>query len=301
MYMATTVSERKKLDEIRAAERQESEAPELLVGYLVRVGRDRLLTAREEISLSRRARAGDQSAYQELVERNLRLVVSVAKKYRGMGLPFEDLIQEGNIGLMEAVERFDPDRGNRFSTYATWWIRQAIQRAVADKGRTIRVSVHMGEKIRKTTRTYNALSDELGREPTDEGVAERLGWAVDEVRDVKDAVTNTTSLDAPLGAEGDSTELGEFVGDERASDAAGEVIHEMERSFLQEAIERLPERHRYVLVRRYGLDDWGLATLAELGRELKVSRQRVRQLQREAEHLLKSRMLMTGGARGDLA
>ncbi len=265
-----------------------AETPELLAKYLAHIGQGDLLTHAEEIELSNRAMAGDKKARQRLIEKNLRLVVSVAKKYRGMGLPFEDLIQEGNIGLMKAVEKFDPEKGFRFSTYATWWVRQAVQRAVADKGRTIRVPVHMGEKIRKMTRSYNELSSELDRSPTDEEVAERLGWGVGDVRDVKDAMPDATSLNQPLGSDADASEVGEFVEDERASDTAGEVMRQMETEGLGAAIEKLPERARYVLVRRYGLDGRDPSTLAELSDELKVSRERVRQLQREAERMLKS-------------
>ncbi len=272
----------------RRPRRAKEEAPELLPDYFARIDKGKLLTHEEEIDLSKRAKAGDQKARQRLIEKNLRLVISVAKKYRGMGLPFEDLIQEGNIGLMKAVEKFDPDRGWRFSTYATWWVRQAVQRAVADKGRTIRVPVHMGEKIRKMARTYNELSAEFEREPTDEEAARGLGWTVEEVRGVKDAMPDATSLNRPLGNDEEGSEVGEFVEDERASDTPGEVMREMETEGLQVAMEGLPERHRYVLVRRYGLDDQKPATLADLSEELKVSRERVRQLQREAERMLRN-------------
>ncbi len=266
---------------------RETDTPELLAKYLAHIGQGELLTHGEEIDLSRRAKKGDKEARRRLIEKNLRLVVSVAKKYRGYGLPFEDLIQEGNIGLMRAVEKFDPGRGFRFSTYATWWIRQAVQRAVADKGRTIRVPVHMTEKIRKVSRAYNELSAELEREPLEEEVAGRLGWAIEEVRLTMGAMPDATSLDQPVSSDETSSQLGDFVEDERASDTAGEVMREMETLQLKEAIERLPDRARYVLIRRYGLDDRDPATLAELGDELEISRERVRQLQREAERILK--------------
>ena len=272
----------------RQKRERSTDTPDLIPGYFARIDKGNLLSHDEERDLSRRARSGDTSARQRLVEKNLRLVVSVAKKYRGMGLPFEDLIQEGNIGLMKAVEKFDPERGWRFSTYATWWIRQAVQRAVADKGRTIRVPVHMGDKIRKMARAYNELSLDLERDPTDEEVAGLLGWTPDEVRDVKSAMPDATSLNQPLSSDGDSSELGELIEDERASDTAGAVMRDMETEGLGAAIEQLPERQRHVLVRRYGLDAKDPATLAQLSDEMGVSRERIRQLQREAEQMIRS-------------
>jgi RNA polymerase primary sigma factor len=263
------------------------ETPNPLARYFGQISRGRLLTHEEEIDLGRRIREGDETARSKLIERNLRLVIPVAKKYRGTGLPFGDLIQEGNIGLMRAADKFDPEKGFRFSTYATWWIRQAVQRAVADKGRTIRVPVHMGEKIRKMARTYNELSAELEREPTDEEVAERLGWDVDRVKDVKSAIPDATSLNQPLSSDEGSSELGDLIEDERESGTVSEVVRALETSRLMESVEQLPERERRVLVRRYGLDGEKPATLADLSEELAVSRERVRQLQYETEQILR--------------
>jgi RNA polymerase primary sigma factor len=277
------------------------DAPELIPGYLARIGKGKLLTHQEEIDLSKRVKKGDKAARKRLIEKNLRLVVSIAKKSRGRGLSFEDLIQEGNIGLIRAVEKFDPDRGFRFATYATWWIRQAVQRAVADKGRTIRVPTY----IQKMARTYNELSAEMQRAPSDEKMAERLGWSVEDIREVKDAMSGaTTSLNQPLTSDEGSSELGELIEDERSSDTPGTVMSEMESSQLGEVIDSLPERYRYVLVRRYGLDDKNPATLAELSDELELSRERVRQLQLQAVRVLKNgefgcalRAAYSGGSR----
>src|ERR687898_2692635 len=278
-------------DTIYAAQRKDRmvETPELISGYIARIGKGKLLTHREEIDLSKRTKMGDKAARKRLIEKNLRLVVSIAKKSRGRGLPFEDLIQEGNIGLMKAVGKFDSDRGFRFSTYATWWIRQTIQRAVADKGRTIRIPAHISEKMRKMARTYNELSAELARAPSDEAVAERLGWSGENIRKVKDAMPDaTTSLNQPLTSDRGTSELGEIIEDERSSDTPATVMREMEISELGEAIDRLPERYRRVLVRRYGLDNKDPATLAELGDELGLSHERVRQLQLQAVRRLKN-------------
>ena len=281
-----------------ANQRRGGETPELLTAYSVRIGRGTLLTPEEELDLGRRARAGDGRARARLIEKNLRLVVSVAKRYMGMGLPFEDLIQEGNIGLIKAVEKFDPELGNRFSTYATWWIRQAIGRAIADKGRTIRLPTHARGKVRTAARTRNELSATLGREPADEEVAERLGWTVREARALSGLLVDVLSLDRSVGAEDGSAELNEFVEDEQASGMPEAVIRNVEKIRLKESIAEMPARERHVLVRRYGLDDRDPASLAELSNELGVTRERVRQLQRNAEQCLRGRLASERCRRG---
>ena len=259
------------------------ETPELIAGYLVKISRDRLLTHAEELNLSRRAKAGDERARQRLIEKNLRLVVSVAKKYRGYGLPFEDLIQEGNIGLMKAVEKFDPERGFRFSTYATWWIRQAVQRAVTDKGRTIRIPAHMNEKLRKVRKAHDDLTARLLREPSEEEVAARLGWSAGEVRAVLEAVPAVSSLERPLGPEASARRIGDFVEEEdRFSPGLREGLR------LREAVRRLPERERHVLVSRYGLDDGKKTTVRELSARLGIPEKAVRRTQRSAERTLRA-------------
>jgi len=267
----------------------EVEAPRLLAAYMARIARGDLLSHKEEVELGRKARAGDPEARRRLVEKNLRLTVAVAKKFREQGLPFEDLIQEGNMGLMKAVDKFDPEMGNRFSTYATWWIRQSIQRAIGDKGREIRLPAHMNEKLRKVRKAQGELIAELHREPDHEETAARLGWEAGKVMSVVESVHHISSLDRPLGPESGAHKLGDVVEDQEAENL-GESLQ------LREAMRRLPERERDVLVNRYGLDRGQKVTVRELSAKLGISEKAVRRVQQRAETLL--RTLLESGTRG---
>ena len=243
--------------------------------YLKEIGNVPLLTGEEEVELAKRVEAGDEEAKRKLTEANLRLVVSIAKKYLGRGMPFLDLIQEGNMGLMKAVDKFDYKKGYKFSTYATWWIRQAITRGIADTGRTIRVPVHMVETINKTLRMTRTLLQELGREPTPEEVADRLGVPVSRVREVLKISKDPVSLDTPIGEEDDS-HLGDFIEDDTIMSPADSAAFSMLREELATALESLTERERQVIKLRFGLDDGRARTLEEVGKEFSVTRERIR-------------------------
>ena len=243
--------------------------------YLKEIGNVPLLSGEEEVELAKRVEAGDEEAKKKLTEANLRLVVSIAKKYVGRGMPFLDLIQEGNMGLMKAVDKFDYTKGYKFSTYATWWIRQAITRGIADTGRTIRVPVHMVETINKTLRMTRTLLQELGREPTPEEVAERLNVPVSRVREVLKISRDPVSLDTPIGEEDDS-HLGDFIEDDTALSPADSAAFSMLREELSTALESLTDRERQVVRLRFGLEDGRARTLEEVGKEFNVTRERIR-------------------------
>ena len=252
-----------------------------LTQYLGRIRSGRLLDAAEERELSRCAREGDKEARKRLIESNLRLVISVAKKYRGRGVSFEDLIQEGNSGLIKAVERFDPDMGNRFSTYATWWIRQAVTRAVAEHARTVRLPSHVVDALFRLRRADNALSIELGRDPSEEELAERLGIKSEEVRRLREVSQPIGSINARVGAE-EGAEMGDLLPDERAGDDYARVEIGQWEGTLHEAVESLPEREARILKMRHGLDGSKTRTLREVSEALGISQERARQVEIKA-------------------
>lgn len=254
--------------------------------YLCEIGKVALLTAKEEIDLARRIKKGDQTAKQRLAEANLRLVVSIAKKYIGRGLSFLDLIQEGNIGLFRAVEKFDPDRGFKFSTYATWWIRQAITRAIADQARTIRIPVHMVETINKLTHAQRRLVQELGREPLVEELAAEMDMDVKKVRHILKISQDIVSLEAPVGTEEDS-KLGDFIEDDDALSPSEATNRQLIKENIHEMLQYLSPRERKIIEMRFGLKDGVGHTLEEVGQEFHVTRERIRQIEAKVLQKLK--------------
>ncbi len=262
--------------------------------YLKEIGKVPLLTADEEIKLAKRMEEGDQEAKKKLAEANLRLVVSIAKRYVGRGMLFLDLIQEGNLGLIKAVEKFDYSKGYKFSTYATWWIRQAITRAIADQARTIRIPVHMVETINKLIRVSRQLLQELGREPTPEEIAEEMDLPVERVREILKISQEPVSLETPIGEEEDS-HLGDFIQDDNVPVPADAATFTLLKEQLSEVLSTLTEREQKVLILRFGLEDGRGRTLEEVGKEFNVTRERIRQIEakalRKLRHPSRSRKL----------
>lgn len=262
--------------------------------YLKEIGKVPLLSADEEISLAQRMENGDEDAKKRLAEANLRLVVSIAKRYVGRGMLFLDLIQEGNLGLIKAVEKFDYRKGYKFSTYATWWIRQAITRAIADQARTIRIPVHMVETINKLIRVQRQLLQELGREPTPEEVSEKMNLPVDRVREIQKISQEPVSLETPIGEEEDS-HLGDFIQDDNVPVPAEAAAFTLLKEQLVDVLGTLTEREQKVLRLRFGLDDGRARTLEEVGKEFNVTRERIRQIEakalRKLRHPSRSRKL----------
>jgi RNA polymerase primary sigma factor len=249
--------------------------------YLREIGKISLLTPEEEVELAKRVEEGDEEAKKKLIEANLRLVVSIAKKYIGRGLSFLDLIQEGNLGLIRAVEKFDYRKGFKFSTYATWWIRQAITRAIADQARTIRIPVHMVETINKLIRVSRQLVQQLGREPTIEEIAQALGLPPEKVEDIQRIAQEPVSLETPIGEEEDS-QLGDFLEDKESPNPEDATAGQLLREQLEEMLGELTEREREVLRLRFGLEDGHAHTLEEVGKRFNVTRERIRQIEAKA-------------------
>ncbi|MCI3919711.1 RNA polymerase sigma factor RpoD [Paenibacillus sp. TRM 82003] len=249
--------------------------------YLKEIGRVPLLSAEDEIQLAKRIENGDEEAKRRLAEANLRLVVSIAKRYVGRGMLFLDLIQEGNMGLIKAVEKFDHDKGFKFSTYATWWIRQAITRAIADQARTIRIPVHMVETINKLIRVSRQLLQELGREPTPEEIAKEMDLSTEKVREIMKIAQEPVSLETPIGEEDDS-HLGDFIEDQEALAPADAAAYELLKEQLEDVLDTLTEREENVLRLRFGLDDGRTRTLEEVGKVFGVTRERIRQIEAKA-------------------
>jgi RNA polymerase primary sigma factor len=256
-------------------------AQDVLTQYFGRIRAGKLLDAQEEKELSRRAREGDMAARRQLIECNLRLVISIAKKYRGRGVLFEDLIQEGNAGLIRAVEKFDPEMGNRFSTYATWWIRQAVTRAVADSARTVRLPAHVVDALYRLRRAENALSLELGRDATEEELADRLDVKPQEARRLREVGQPISSIHAKMGSE-DGSEMGELLPDERSGEDYARVEVGQWEMALVEAVRSLPEREAKVIQMRHGLDGSQTRTLREVSEALGISQERARQVEMKA-------------------
>ncbi|PSO43240.1 RNA polymerase sigma factor RpoD [Candidatus Saccharibacteria bacterium QS_5_54_17] len=250
--------------------------------YLREIGKIPLLTAEEEIELANRVREGDKDAKDKMAEANMRLVVSIAKKYVGRGLDLLDLVQEGNTGLLRAVEKFDPERGFKFSTYATWWIRQAITRAIADQSRTIRIPVHMFETINKMLRTQRRLTQDLGREPSNEEIAREMEMEVDKIDHIQKIRQEISSLDAPVRDEEEDSKLGDFIEDEDSATPEEAATTQLLKEHVNEMLDILSPREQKILMMRFGLEDGRGRTLEEVGREFGVTRERIRQIEAKA-------------------